>query len=91
MVLRILSCARRHLDRLLVMAGVRFRRSLFPGFSDSSEYTFGCPSSTTVLTEPPDAGDHAFDGVTLVVDGHDDRQERVGEFPFYACHYLPTE
>ena len=42
------------------MAGVRFRRSLFPGFSDSSEYTFGCPSSVSVMTEPPGAGEHTF-------------------------------
>jgi hypothetical protein len=27
------------------MVGVRFRRSLFPGFSDAAEYTFACPSS----------------------------------------------
>ncbi|MCB0217458.1 MAG: hypothetical protein KDH92_12530 [Chloroflexi bacterium] len=27
------------------MVGVRFRRSLYPGFSDSAEYSFGCPSS----------------------------------------------
>jgi hypothetical protein len=25
------------------MVGVRYRRSLFPGFSDSAEYTFACP------------------------------------------------
>lgn len=42
------------------MAGVRFRRSLFPGFSDSSEYTFGCPSSVSVMAETPGAGDHTF-------------------------------
>ena len=27
------------------MVGVRFRRSLFPGFSDAAEYAFTCPSS----------------------------------------------
>jgi len=27
------------------MVGVRFRRSLFPGFSDAAEYSFPCPSS----------------------------------------------
>ena len=37
------------------------------------------------------AGDHALDRVALVVDGHDDRQERIGELPFYAGHYRPTE
>ncbi len=26
------------------MVGVRYRRSLFPGFSDTAEYTFACPS-----------------------------------------------
>ena len=27
------------------MVGVRYRRSLFPGFSDTAEYTFACPGS----------------------------------------------
>jgi hypothetical protein len=27
------------------MVGVRFRRALFPGFSDAAAYTFACPSS----------------------------------------------
>jgi hypothetical protein len=27
------------------MVGVRYRRSLFPGYSDAAEYTFACPSS----------------------------------------------
>jgi hypothetical protein len=27
------------------MVGVRFRRALFPGFSDAASYTFACPSS----------------------------------------------
>jgi len=31
------------------MVGVRYRRSLFPGYSDVAEYTFACPGS-------PDAG-----------------------------------
>jgi len=42
------------------MVGVRFRRSLFPGFSDAAEYTFGCPSSVSVLTEGADAGERVF-------------------------------
>ena len=29
------------------MVGVRFRRSLFPGFSDKAEFVFPCPSSMT--------------------------------------------
>jgi hypothetical protein len=37
------------------MVGVRYRRSLFPGFSDTAEYTFACPGSadegTPALTE----------------------------------------
>ena len=32
------------------MVGVRYRRSLFPGFSDKEEFTFLCPSSA--LTSP---------------------------------------
>ena len=27
------------------MVGVRYRRSLFPGFSDRAEFTFGCPAA----------------------------------------------
>ena len=34
------------------MVGVRFRRALFPGFSDAALYTFACPSS--VGGEPDD-------------------------------------
>ncbi len=30
------------------MVGVRFRRALFPGFSDKAEYAFPCPVSMTV-------------------------------------------
>jgi hypothetical protein len=37
------------------MVGVRYKRSLFPGFSDTAEYTFACPGSagkgTPALTE----------------------------------------
>jgi hypothetical protein len=33
------------------MVGVRFRRSLFPGFSDQAEFSFLCPAS---LIEPPE-------------------------------------
>jgi hypothetical protein len=29
------------------MVGVRYRRSLFPGFSDTAEYTFACPSDAS--------------------------------------------
>lgn len=39
------------------MVGVRFRRSLFPGFSDSAEYTFGCPASLGVPIEKAGSGD----------------------------------
>jgi hypothetical protein len=30
------------------MVGVRYRRSLFPGFSDRAEFTFPCPSGQKV-------------------------------------------
>jgi hypothetical protein len=37
------------------MVGVRYKRSLFPGFSDTAEYTFACPGTagegTPALTE----------------------------------------
>lgn len=31
------------------MVGVRYRRALFPGFSDRQEFTFGCPSGLVSL------------------------------------------
>jgi hypothetical protein len=34
------------------MVGVRFRRSLFPGFSDTAEYSFRCPGTDGGATEP---------------------------------------
>jgi hypothetical protein len=32
------------------MVGVRYRRSLFPGFSDKAEFSFPCPTSSAVLS-----------------------------------------
>ncbi|HET9316471.1 MAG TPA: hypothetical protein VFQ51_12830, partial [Vicinamibacteria bacterium] len=34
------------------MVGVRYRRSLFPGFSDTAEYSFHCPGSEGDAAEP---------------------------------------
>ena len=34
------------------MVGVRFRRSLFPGFSDTAEYTFRCPGNAEAPAQP---------------------------------------
>jgi hypothetical protein len=34
------------------MVGVRYRRSLFPGFSDTAEYTFHCPGSAEGASQP---------------------------------------
>jgi hypothetical protein len=34
------------------MVGVRHRRSLFPGFSDTTEFSFYCPSLITAETKP---------------------------------------
>lgn len=31
------------------MVGVRFRRAMFPGFSDQAEYTFACPTFAKVM------------------------------------------
>lgn len=39
------------------MVGVRFRRSMFPGFSDKAEYTFACPASIQTLEDIPTPGD----------------------------------
>jgi Cytochrome c554 and c-prime len=33
------------------MVGVRFRRAMFPGFSDQAEYTFACPTFAEVMDE----------------------------------------
>jgi hypothetical protein len=35
------------------MVGVRFRRSLFPGFSDTAEYPFRCPGTAEGVNQPP--------------------------------------
>jgi cytochrome c554/c'-like protein len=35
------------------MVGVRYRRSLFPGFSDTAEYLFRCPGDAGGAAEPP--------------------------------------
>ncbi len=35
------------------MVGVRYKRALFPGFSDEAEYTFSCPSSMASATGKP--------------------------------------
>jgi hypothetical protein len=35
------------------MVGVRYRRSLFPGFSDTAEYLFRCPGGSGGATQPP--------------------------------------
>ncbi len=34
------------------MVGVRYRRALFPGFSDEARYSFKCPSALTTAAEP---------------------------------------
>ncbi|HEU4403639.1 MAG TPA: hypothetical protein VFT43_16210, partial [Candidatus Polarisedimenticolia bacterium] len=35
------------------MVGVRYRRSLFPGFSDTAEYSFRCPGGVDETVGPP--------------------------------------
>jgi len=43
------------------MVGVRFRRSLFPGFSDKADYAFPCPTSMTRSQQKfPDQQDFNF-------------------------------
>jgi hypothetical protein len=37
------------------MVGVRYRRSLFPGFSDTAEFVFRCPGNADHASEPPAA------------------------------------
>jgi len=42
------------------MVGARFRRSLFPGISDTAEYEFACPSAVSRPAPPPPVRDYAF-------------------------------
>jgi hypothetical protein len=42
------------------MVGVRYRRALFPGFSDTAEYSFKCPGSAEAI-EHPTSFSQAFD------------------------------
>ena len=44
------------------MVGARFKRSLFPGMSDSETYSFGCPAFEAPAVEEVDAetSDHSF-------------------------------
>jgi hypothetical protein len=43
------------------MVGVRYRRSLFPGFSDTAEFSFRCPGGASSLSEPiSDQRDFSF-------------------------------
>ena len=43
------------------MVGVRYRRSLFPGFADAAEYSFSCPSVLSTEKKPPlEKEDFAF-------------------------------
>jgi hypothetical protein len=37
------------------MVGVRYRRSLFPGFSDTAEYAFRCPGEADARAQPTSA------------------------------------
>jgi len=46
------------------MVGVRYRRSLFPGFSDEAEFAFVCPSTSF----SPDLVDLPFDDEDVQVD-----------------------
>jgi hypothetical protein len=41
------------------MVGVRYRRSLFPGFSDTAEYAFRCPGGASDASSPGEA-DRSF-------------------------------
>jgi hypothetical protein len=44
------------------MVGVRYRRSLFPGFADAAEYSFSCPSVLSTEKKPPlEKEDFAFE------------------------------
>jgi hypothetical protein len=36
------------------MVGVRYRRSLFPGFSDTAEFAFRCPGGAATASMPPE-------------------------------------
>ncbi|MBI4601600.1 MAG: cytochrome b/b6 domain-containing protein [Planctomycetes bacterium] len=42
------------------MVGARFRRSLFPGFSDTAEYEFACPVALAKVPPPSPERQYAF-------------------------------
>jgi len=43
------------------MVGVRFRRALFPGSSDTAEYAFPCPASVSMEKMPEKASEQNFE------------------------------
>jgi hypothetical protein len=44
------------------MVGVRYRRTLYPGFADAAEYSFSCPANVSGQTEaPPDEETFQFE------------------------------
>ncbi|HSR41349.1 MAG TPA: hypothetical protein VLL48_04235, partial [Longimicrobiales bacterium] len=57
------------------MVGVRFRRSLFPGFSDRAEFSFLCPAS--VVDPPADAATRLGDEAVRLRMGGDETVERL--------------
>ncbi|UCG74722.1 MAG: hypothetical protein JSV95_08095 [Gemmatimonadota bacterium] len=47
------------------MVGVRYRRALFPGFSDRAEFAFSCPASMVAPGQEADPGGRAEPGAPL--------------------------
>jgi hypothetical protein len=48
------------------MVGVRYRRSLFPGFSDTAEYAFACPGDVSFGTRALEGQEFRFDAPQTV-------------------------
>jgi hypothetical protein len=51
------------------MVGVRFRRALFPGYSDTVEYQVGCPSSVATEVPQPEAPNELRQDVAVPAGG----------------------
>jgi len=75
------------------MVGVRFRRSMFPGFSDKAEFNFACPASIRTLAEMPSPEDYSTE-INIIDSGDQATRLNVSarllyrKFDQYLLNYL---
>jgi len=68
------------------MVGVRYKRALFPGFSDTVEYTIDCPGTLPGGLGPEGSGGDRFKGLDLPA------PEAAGEYEIsVALHYRKVD